>query len=84
MTSPLGILAFGAAAALLPYVAARGVWALAVFGGTVMVATVLPLGDVSAVPFVATIWLTCVVLAVPDKAARVYHAPRKMLEHFSG
>jgi hypothetical protein len=57
--------ALAAAAALLPYARARGSWAIAIFGAAFLAATLLPAPGVAPGPFVAAVWITCTVLALP-------------------
>jgi hypothetical protein len=52
-----GVLA--AAAALLPYAARRGPWALAAWGATVLAAALLPAPELAAAPLVLAVWATC-------------------------
>ncbi len=54
--------ALGLAAATLPHAARRGHWALAAWGVLLLATTLVPLAEVSALPLVATTWLTCLVL----------------------
>jgi hypothetical protein len=48
-----------AAAATLPYARARGAWALAGWGAATLVAALVPVGAVDALPVALAVWLTC-------------------------
>jgi hypothetical protein len=61
--------AFGAIALVLPYAQARGRWGAAGLGAGMLVATVLAVPSVQALPLVAAAWLTAAVLMV--RAGRV-------------
>ena len=52
------------AAALLPYVRERGLWAIAGLGAAMLAAAVLPVPDVAAIPLVVSVWATCAVTAL--------------------
>jgi eukaryotic-like serine/threonine-protein kinase len=61
----LEALALGAAAALLPYAARRGLWGIAAFGAAMLAVTLLPVPAAHAPALVACVWLTCLALAAP-------------------
>jgi hypothetical protein len=52
-----------AAAALLPYVRARGLWWIAGFGAALLPALLLPVPEVAAIPLVVSVWATCAAVA---------------------
>jgi eukaryotic-like serine/threonine-protein kinase len=62
-------LALAAAAALLPFAAARGPWAIAIWGAATLAATLLPSGGVPAPSLVVTVWITCAVVGLVPKSA---------------
>ena len=64
--------ALAAAALLLPLCRARGAWAAAGFGATMLALTLLPTGGVPAFPLVAAAWLTATALAA-EPLVRVRH-----------
>jgi hypothetical protein len=51
------------AAALLPFVRARGPWWVAGFGAALLPALLLPVPAVAAIPLVVSVWATCAALA---------------------
>jgi hypothetical protein len=57
-------LALAAAAALLPYVRERGLWAVAGLGAGMLAATLLLVPDVATIPLVMSVWATCAVVAL--------------------
>src|SRR5207244_3756531 len=57
-------LALAGAAALLPFVRRRGLWAIAGLGAGMLAATLLPEPDVAAIPLVVGVWATCAVRAL--------------------
>ena len=52
-----------AAAALLPYARARGLWWIAGFGAALLPALLLPVPQVAAIPLVVSVWATCAAVA---------------------
>jgi hypothetical protein len=58
------MLVLAVAAAVLPYVARRGLWELAGFGAVLIAALLLPDPRIAALPAVAAVWLTCGICAV--------------------
>jgi hypothetical protein len=52
-----------AAAAMLPYVRARGLWWIAGFGAALLPALLLPVPEVAAIPLVVSVWATCAAVA---------------------
>jgi hypothetical protein len=52
-----------AAAVLLPYVRARGLWWVAGFGAALLPALLLPVPEVAAIPLVVSVWATCAAVA---------------------
>ena len=52
-----------AAAALLPHARARGLWAVAGLGAATLVAALLPVPEVAAIPLVVSVWATSAVVA---------------------
>lgn len=57
-------IAFAAAAALIPHVRTRGLWAVAALGAGLLAATLLPVPTVAAIPLVVCVWITCAVVAL--------------------
>ena len=57
-------LVLAGAAALLPHVRERGVWAVSGLGAGMLAATLLPVPDVAAIPLVVSVWATCAVVAL--------------------
>ena len=57
-------LALAGAAALLPFVRRRGLWAIAGLGAGMLAATLLPEPGVAAIPLVVSVWATCAVVAL--------------------
>ena len=53
-----------AAAALLPFVRARGLWWVAGFGAALLPALLLPVPEVAAIPLVLSVWATCAAVAL--------------------
>ncbi len=51
-----------AAAVALPFVARRGLWAIAAFGATLLAAVLLPAPHLAVLPTVACVWGLCLVL----------------------
>ena len=60
----------GVLAALLPFAARRGPWAVASLGAAAIAAVVLPFQGVAALPVVLGIWLSCVAVTVWAEVAR--------------
>ena len=60
---------FAAAAALIPHVRVRGLWAIGFLGSAMLAAALLPVPQVTAVPLVVSVWVTCAFLAVAPQAA---------------
>jgi hypothetical protein len=60
---PLLAVALAAVALGLPYVRGRGPWPVAAFGAAMLALTVVPTRGTGALPFVATAWITCALLA---------------------
>jgi Protein kinase domain len=63
---PLAALVLGLLSALLPFASRRGPWPIAALGAGALVALLLPVGAVSALPVIAGIWLCCAVFAVRE------------------
>jgi hypothetical protein len=57
-------LVLAAVAAALPYARSRGLWAVAGLGAGFLVAALLVVPNVAAVPLVVAVWATCLVVAV--------------------
>ena len=57
-------LVLAAAAALIPYARARGLWAIAGLGAAMLAAALLPVPAVAAIPLVVCIWATCLAMAL--------------------
>ena len=57
-------LVLAAAAVLLPFARARGLWAIALLGAGSLAAALLAVPSVAAAPLVVAVWATCVAVAV--------------------
>ena len=64
----LEALALSAAAVVLPFARARGLWAIAGLGAGLIAVTLLPAPAVAATPLVLAAWATCTVLAVKTRS----------------
>jgi len=66
----LTALVVAALAALLPLAAERGIWAVVGLGTAGIALLLLPIGNLSAVPVVAGIWLCCIGVTVRTETRR--------------